>query len=302
MDFAQDQVHPKLCTKSVQPQVASCWQNCASAKGGTKLSPLGGQVWIPPYKKPLFQCPHLQIPENEKFGALWKGLKKILTTPTPHISKKYAPKIWHKTGGSYGIEIPWNKGISTENVVHEPTFTPYELRLLWHTDPPFYAIWTVFMGGWGWSLICWGSSISRDAKLQGDNNSGWGCGYFAYNWKLPAYSGASLLTIDNFSFFAYSFSFFTYSWSFFAYSGKVRLIRALRDCKQRNLTVSKKAPTVSKKTSPIQNAICQNVSVATPAEPRGEKKLFFVQILGGEKLLNLVEKCRWNIFKRPERG
>ena len=29
--------------------------------------------------------------------------------------------------------------------------------------------------------------------------------------------------------------------------------------------------------------------MATPAEPRGETKLFFVQILGGEKLL---EKCR----------
>ena len=33
----------------------------------------------------------------------------------------------------------------------------------------------------------------------------------------------------------------------------------------------------------------QKVSVATPAEPRGEKKLFFVQILGGEKLLKFVE-------------
>ena len=33
-------------------------------------------------------------------------------------------------------------------------------------------------------------------------------------------------------------------------------------------------------------------SVATPAEPRGENKLFFVQILGGEKLLKFVEKCR----------
>ena len=40
---------------------------------------------------------------------------------------------------------------------------------------------------------------------------------------------------------------------------------------------------------------CENlrfVSVATPAEPRGEKKLFFVQILGGEKLLKFGEKCR----------
>ena len=36
----------------------------------------------------------------------------------------------------------------------------------------------------------------------------------------------------------------------------------------------------------------ENVSVATPAEPRGEKKISFVQILGGEKLLKFVEECR----------
>ena len=67
-----------------------------------------------------------------------------------------------------------------------------------------------------------------------------------------------LLTVDNFSFFtynwsffAYSFSFFTYNWSFFAYTGKVRLIRTLRDCKQRSLSVSKKAPSVSKKLPPL---------------------------------------------------
>ena len=84
-----------------------------------------------------------------------------------------------------------------------------------------------------------------------------GCGFFAYSWKLPAYSGAFylqltilafLLTVG--AFLLTSFSFLTYSWSFFAYSGKVRLIRALRDCKQRSLTVSKKVPTVSKKASP----------------------------------------------------
>ena len=84
-----------------------------------------------------------------------------------------------------------------------------------------------------------------------------GCSFFAYNWKLPAYSGAFLLTVDDFGFFsyswsfrAYSFSFLTYSWSFSAYSGKVRVLRALRDCKQGSSTVSKKAPTVTKKTSP----------------------------------------------------
>ena len=48
--------------------------------------------------------------------------------------------------------------------------------------------------------------------------------------------------------------------------------------------------------------ITLSLSVATPAEPRGEKLLFLVQILGGDKLLKFVEKCRWNIFKRPERG
>ena len=37
----------------------------------------------------------------------------------------------------------------------------------------------------------------------------------------------------------------------FAYSGKVRLTSTLRDCKQRNLTVSKKTPTVSKKLPPF---------------------------------------------------
>ena len=50
---------------------------------------------------------------------------------------------------------------------------------------------------------------------------------------------AFLLTTDN-------FGLFTYSWSFFADSGKVRLRMAVRDCKQRSLIVSKKAPTVSK--------------------------------------------------------
>ena len=95
-----------------------------------------------------------------------------------------------------------------------------------------------------------------------------GCGFFAHNWKLPAYNGAFLLTVDNFSFFAYSWSFFaysfssfTYSWSFFAYNGKVCLIRTFRDCKQRSLTVSKKAPTVSKKASPQSNdlAFCSDM-------------------------------------------
>ena len=88
------------------------------------------------------------------------------------------------------------------------------------------------------------------------------CSFFAYNWKLPAHSGAFLLTADNFSFFTYSWSFFAYSfsffansWSFFAYSGKVRLIRAFRDCKQKSSTVSKKAPTVRSKSFPLYSGV-----------------------------------------------
>ena len=57
------------------------------------------------------------------------------------------------------------------------------------------------------------------------------------------YLQLELFCFDNFSFFAYN-------WSFCAYSGKVRLIRALRDYKQRSSTVSKQAPTVSGKASP----------------------------------------------------
>ena len=42
--------------------------------------------------------------------------------------------------------------------------------------------------------------------------------------------------------------------------------------------------------------------MALPAEPRGEKKLFFVQILGCEKLLKFGEKVPVKNFSRPERG
>ena len=45
-----------------------------------------------------------------------------------------------------------------------------------------------------------------------------GCGFFAYSWKLPAYSGAFLLTVDHFSIFTYNWSFFAYNFSFFAYN------------------------------------------------------------------------------------
>ena len=42
--------------------------------------------------------------------------------------------------------------------------------------------------------------------------------FFAYSWKLPAYSGACLLTAYNFGFFTYSWSFSAYSFCFLTYS------------------------------------------------------------------------------------
>ena len=43
-------------------------------------------------------------------------------------------------GSLYGIEVPQNQGISTQNMAHG--------QQIWHTNRPFYAIWTVFIGGW----------------------------------------------------------------------------------------------------------------------------------------------------------
>ena len=81
-------------------------------------------------------------------------------------------------------------------------------------------------------------------------------------WKLPAYSGALLVTVENCSFLLTvgaflltTLVFLTCNWSFLAYSGEVRLTRALRDCKQRSLTVSKEAPTVSKKELPPKKRV-----------------------------------------------
>ena len=122
---------------------------------------------------------------------------------------------------------------------------------------------------------------SKQGLSDLSRNKRGGCGFFTYSWKLPAYSGAFLLTVDifsfftyNWSFFAYSCSFFSYNCSFFAHSGKVRLIGALKDCKQRSLTVSKKAPTVTKKASPaIKSAIFQKlISGNIFSVPKFQKK------------------------------
>ena len=93
-----------------------------------------------------------------------------------------------------------------------------------------------------WSFDFWSGCKEKARKEESR------CGFFAYSWKFPAYSAVfylqlTMLVSHSCSFLAYRFSFLLTIGVFFAYSGKVCLIRALRDCKQRSLTVSKKAPT-----------------------------------------------------------
>ena len=56
------------------------------------------------------------------------------------------------------------------------------------------------------SLVCLPKDRQKDAAS------------FAYSKKLPAYNGAFLLTVDNFSFFSHNWRFFVYNFSFLAYS------------------------------------------------------------------------------------
>ena len=138
-----------------------------------------------------------------------------------------------KMGKNYKIPLP---GPTPENGENCPKKGVKLLRK--YNFCNFYVIFPHFRGSDRGGELCNFSPFFGDfhpggfpGPSKGKNN----LQVFTYSW----------------SFFAYSFSFFAYSWSFFAYSGKVRLTRALRDCKQRSSTVSKKASTVSKKASPF---------------------------------------------------
>ena len=135
-------------------------------------------------------------------------------------------------------------------------------------SPFFQTVFRVELKNWGAIPFCRRADASKccEAKVAARQCLPLNCGVTALtakvtlkedlkNWmrlfclqlEASCLQWSFLLTVDNFSFFTYnwsfvtySFSFFTYNWSFFAYCGKVCLIRALRDCKQRSLTVSKK--------------------------------------------------------------
>ena len=102
------------------------------------------------------------------------GMKTILTTPTPHSSKTYDPKICRKINeGSYGVKIPRYKGTFTEKLVHEPTFVAHKLRLLWHTNPDILRHMSHFYWGWGWSSICWAFLSITELVLSSLNLRAW---------------------------------------------------------------------------------------------------------------------------------
>ena len=62
------------------------------------------------------------------------SVKIILTTPTPHITKKYDPKICHKMRGRMAYTSLEIKGLSQRMWCTN--------RLLWHTNSDFYGIRT----------------------------------------------------------------------------------------------------------------------------------------------------------------
>ena len=61
-------------------------------------------------------------------------MKMILTTPTPHISKKDDPEICHKMRGRMAYKSLEIKGLSQRMWCTN--------RLLWHTNSDFYGIRT----------------------------------------------------------------------------------------------------------------------------------------------------------------
>ena len=61
-------------------------------------------------------------------------MKIILTTPTPHTSKKYDPKICHKMRGRMASKSLEIKGLSQRMWCTN--------RLLWHTNSDFYGVRT----------------------------------------------------------------------------------------------------------------------------------------------------------------
>ena len=108
---------------------------------------------------PLLRTLLRTLPQNPSQNLL-RTLLRTLVLPYgplgvhPKISNKKCPQNMPENEGSYGVKIPWNKGTFTENMVYEPTFMAYELRLLWHTNSVFYGIRTPSFLAYEPRLLC----------------------------------------------------------------------------------------------------------------------------------------------------
>ena len=121
------------------------------------------------------------------------NLKIILTTPTPHISKRYGPKICHKMRGRMAYTSLEIKGFHREcgtrtdfYGIRIPTFMAYESRLLHHMNR--------FYWGWGWSSIYWQSRKIRFSKENLVNSV-----LCCFSWEILTKSSPNLGLVNELS-------------------------------------------------------------------------------------------------------
>ena len=112
-------------------------------------------------------------------------------------------------------------------------------------------------------------------------------------------------TVHKFSFFTYNWSLFTHTFSvfclqleLFCLQWKVHLISALRDCKQRCLTVSKKAPTVMRirfsTPPPTPEFLCKDFRL----QPRLKWKFLLRRTWSGQKLPTAISRTFTPLIRR----
>ena len=111
--------------------------------------------------------------------------------PEVQILKFWEWKMWwtFQFAGKWSVNFPRKIGL---NIVTESFATLFTARSdICHLELTVRAFLDI--------IFCSGQFHSTEVLPT--NPSFFGCGFFAYNWKFPAYSGAFWLTVDNFSFF-----------------------------------------------------------------------------------------------------
>ena len=73
------------------------------------------------------------------------------------------------------------------------------MKRTWETD--FYTVVVLSFENSTAEFSASAPGVYKNSPPMGPEIIQIGCGFFAYSWKLPAYSGAFLLAVDNSSFF-----------------------------------------------------------------------------------------------------